>query len=62
MKKELNPAVVGIIVVLVVAILGYVLYTKSGGDGVKNASDSPMPKAASDEMKKMMGVFTNKKQ
>ncbi len=62
MKKELSPAVVGIVVVLLVVIVGYLIYTKSGGDGVKNASDNPMPKAAADEMKKMMGGFTNKKQ
>lgn len=60
MKKEVSPAAAAVLVIIIVAIVGYFLYSKTGGDGTKNAADNPMPKAAANEMQKMMQGFGKK--
>ena len=59
MKNEINPAVAAIVVVILVAIVGFFIYRRTGGETATNQSN-PMPKAAAEGMKAMMGKMGNK--
>lgn len=53
MKQEINPMAVIAIIVLLVAGVGWFLYSKTGGTTEGSSKSMPMPKEAAEGMAKM---------
>jgi cytochrome c-type biogenesis protein CcmH/NrfG len=62
MKRELNPAVVAAVVIALVAIAGYFLYTRTGGSEAATPQSNPMPKEAGEQMRRMMQNVNQQRQ
>ena len=63
MKKEINPAVAGVVVVVIVLIIGVFLYMKTSGaeGGARPSSESLSTLPSGKKLPSAVGTSTDKK-